>query len=264
MSNIDAVKALITAINFDRFAQIEALHQPGVTFWPFCGPKVVGSVGVQDWYTEFLRDYADCTYTEEEFIEDGDVVAVRATLEAKGYNWRPFTQRVLDICRMEGGKVADRRIYAMLPDLDLDKSATAAMTNATGFRGGSPGTTRKVAETFFAAWLNGDTAAARECLADKVAAIDTVHGIVTGPDEVAGLPAPAAPAIGAWQVTGTVAGAKDAVVEAATNSERPRLASWVRVVDGKIGVIENYWMLREIGAGSGANKRHLRRVIHPM
>jgi len=62
MSNIDAVNALITAINFDRFAEIEARHNPDVTFSSFRGPTVTSSVGVEDWQRTFLRDYADCNY----------------------------------------------------------------------------------------------------------------------------------------------------------------------------------------------------------
>lgn len=265
MSNIDTVKALIAAINLDRFDRIEALHQPDVTFWPFSGPPVVGSVSVQDWYTEFLRDYADCTYAEEEFIDDGDVVAVRATLEAKGYNWRAFTQRVLDVCEMKDGKVATRRLYAMLPNLELDKAATAAMNSATGFRGGSVSEARKVVEGFFNAWLAGDAEGARPSLAEKSALVDPVHGTSSDPEAIAGTHARiAAPAMGSWQVTGTCCGAKDAVVEAAINPGRPRLASWIRVADGKIAIIEMYWMLREIGVGPKSKTRHMRRVIHPV
>lgn len=265
MSNIDAVKALIAAINLDRFDRIEALHQPDVTFWPFSGPPVVGSVSVQDWYTEFLRDYADCTYAEEEFIDDGDVVAVRATLQAKGYNWRAFTQRVLDVCEMKDGKVATRRLYAMLPNLELDKAATAAMNSATGFRGGSASETRQVAQAFFAAWIADDADSMKACLAEKAALVETVHGTVSDPEAIAGAHARmASPAMGSWQVTGIYGGTKDAVVEAAINPERPRLASWIRAVDGKIAVIEMYWMLREIGIGPESKTRHMRRVIHPM
>src|SRR5882762_7452175 len=66
MSNIDAVNALITAINFDRFAEIESLHQPDAVFWSFRGPTLHDSVSIADWHREFLRDYADCSYTELE------------------------------------------------------------------------------------------------------------------------------------------------------------------------------------------------------
>ena len=60
MSNIDAVNALLTAIHFDRFSEIEARHQPDVTFWSFRGPTLRDSVSVADWHRTFLRDYADC------------------------------------------------------------------------------------------------------------------------------------------------------------------------------------------------------------
>ncbi|MCE7928201.1 MAG: nuclear transport factor 2 family protein [Dehalococcoidia bacterium] len=265
MSNTDAARALIAAINFDQFARIEALHQPDVTFWPFPGPAVLGSVSVQDWYKEFLRDYSDCLYTEEEVVEDGDVVAIRATLEAKGYDWRQFTQRVLDVCEMHDGKVASRRLYAMLPNLELDKAATAAMTGATGFRGGSPSETKKVVEAFMAAVLSGQDDAASACIAEKAALLDNVFGNKTGAaDMVAGWRDRAKPGVGTWQVTGTFCGPRNAVVETSVNAARPRRADWLRIVDGKIGVVETYWMLREIGIGPEARTRHLRRVIHPM
>lgn len=265
MSNIDAVKALITAINFDRFPQIEARHQPDAVFWPFAGPTVLGSVSIQDWYTTFLRDYSDCTYTEEEFIEDGDTVALRATLEAKGFNWRPFTQRVIDLCDMRDGKVASRRLFAMLPDVELDKAATAAMNNATGFRGGTPAETRKIVDGFYTALLGGDAAGAQAFLAEKSALIDSVYGSANGPAAIveafASVPRPA---FGAPRLGRAVCGPKDAVAELTIDPERPRSADWVRVADGKITVIERYWMLREIGVASESPKRHRRRVIHPM
>ena len=265
MSNTDAVKALIAAINFDQFSRIEALHDPDVTFWPFAGPAVLGSVSVQDWYREFLRDYADCTYTDEEYIEDGDVVAVRATLEAKGYDWRPFTQRVLDICEMRDGMVASRRLYAMLPNLEPGKEATAALTSARGYRGGSVSETRKAAEALMAAVLAGDTDSATAHLAEKSVLLDNLFGSATGAGAIASdWTTRANPGLGSWQVTGTYCGAKDAVVETAVNTARPRRADWLRIVDGKVTVIETYWMLREIGVGPEARTRHLRRVIHPM
>ena len=90
---------------------------------------------MEDWHTTFLRDYADCNYTDLEYIEEGDSVAVRATIEAKGYNWRPFTQRVVEVFDFVGGGVSERRMYGMLRDVELDKPSTAAMTGALEFRG---------------------------------------------------------------------------------------------------------------------------------
>jgi len=221
-------------------------------------------VAIQDWYTGFLRGYADCNYTEAEFIEDGDTVAVRATIEAKGYNWREFSQRVVDVCEMKDGLVANRRLYAMLPDLELDKPATAAMNNATGYRGGSVDDTGNVVQGFYKALFAGDGDGARALLDGKGALIDSVYGVATGPDAIMGLLASIPrPAFGAWRCAHTFRGTRDAVVELAIDPVRPRAADWVRIVDGKIAVIERYWMLREIGIAQGSEKRHLRRVIHP-
>ena len=265
MSNVDAVKALLAAIHLDRFAEIEAAHLPGATLWPFRGPLVHGSVAIQDWYTEFLRSYADCTYAEAEFIENADTVAVRATIEAKGFNWREFTQRVIDVCEMKDGLVAARRLYAMLPDLELDKPATAAMNNATSYRGGTVDETRKVVRSFYGALLRGDADGAKAFLDGKAALIDSVYGVAAGPDAMMdALAAMPRPAFGSWRATSMLCGAKDAAVELAIDPSRPRAADWVRMVGDKIAVIERYWMLREIGVSQGSEKRHLRRVIHPM
>ncbi len=265
MSNIDAVNALITAINFDRFAEIEARHNPDVTFSSFRGPAVTSSVGVEDWQRAFLRDYADCNYADIEYIEDGDTVAVRATLEAKGYDWRPFTQRVIEVFAFEAGGVQERRLYAMLPDVELDKTATAAMNAALEFPGGNASQTKKLVGEFYAAILAGDGEAAAGFLDDKSVLIDAVHGVAQGPQNVValklGLPKPA---FGAERVTHTYAGAKDGCVEIAIDPARPRLADWVRVVEGKINVIESYWMLREIGVAPAARKRHERSAVYPI
>ncbi len=265
MSNVDAVKALLTAIHLDRFADIEAAHLPDATLRPFGGPSVRGSVGIQDWYTEFLRSYADCTYAEAEFVEDGDTVAVRATIKAKGFNWREFTQRVVDVCDMKDGLVARRRLYAMLPDLELDKPATAVMNNASGYRGGTAEETRNVVQGFYNALFGGDADGAKAFLDGKAAFIDSVYGVVTGPEAIMDLLSKMPrPAFGSWRATHILCGTKDAVVELAIDPARPRAADWVRIVDGKIAVIERYWMLREIGISPDSQKRHLRRVIHPM
>jgi ketosteroid isomerase-like protein len=266
MSNVDAVNELLTAINFDRFAEIEARHNPDVVFWSFRGPTLRNSVAVGDWHREFLRDYADCNYTQLEYIEQGDAVAVRATIEAKGFDWRPFTQRVVDVLRFEDGGVAERRLYATTPDLELDKPATAAMTNATGFRGGSDSVTRAAVDGFYSALLAGDRQTAAMFLSEKAALVDGVYGIAVGPDKVLdALALVPRPLFGSWRVTNTLAGPKDALVELAIDANRPRAADWVRIVDGKIAVIEGYWMLREIGIESFATRRarHARQVILP-
>jgi hypothetical protein len=265
MSNIDAVNALITAINFDRFPEIEARHNPDVVFTSFRGPTLHSSVAVEDWHTTFLRDYADCNYADLEYVEKGESVAVRATLEAKGYDWRPFTQRVLEVFDFDHGGVSERRMYGMLQDLELDKPSTAALTNALEYKGGSAGDTQKILDGFSAAVLAGDTETAASFLADKVTLIDTIYGIVNGPTAVlevlASIPRPL---FGTYRVTRTLAGAKDGVVETSIDANRPRKADWLRIVDGKILVIESYWMFREIGFKPETHDRHVKQVILPI
>ncbi len=266
MSNIEAVNALLTAINFDRFAEIEARHNPDVVFNSFRGPILHSSTAVEEWHHEFLRDYADCNYSELEYIEQDDTVAVRATIEAKGDDWRAFTQRVVEVLSYEGEGISERRLYGMLPDLELDKAETAAMTNATGFRGGSVSATKTAVTGFFGAMLKGDHETALTFLHDKAALIDTVYGTTTGPQNVIDLFAKIpAPLFGVWRVTRTLCGAKDALVEMAIDPARPRAAHWVRVVDGKVAVIESYWMFREIGVNPRGErrKRHVKQVILP-
>ena len=265
MSNIDAVNALITAINFDQFKEIEARHSPDVLFTSFLGPIIHSSVGVEDWQRTFLRNYADCNYTGLEYIDQDDTVAVRSTIEAKGYDWRPFTQRVIEIFRLNGEEVQERRMYAMLQDLELDKPSTAAMTAALEYRGGSVSATKKLLTDFYAAALSGDKETAATFLDDKALLVDTVYGVANGPQNVLDLRAAIPrPFIGVERVTNIYAGAKDGCVEIAIDPSRPRLAEWVRVVDGKIKVIESYWMLREIGVKPAMKWRHQRQVIMPI
>lgn len=269
MSNIPAVNALITAINFDRFAEIEARHRPDAVFTSFRGPTLRDSVSIADWHKEFLRDYADCNYTELEYIEQGDTVAVRATIEAKGYDWRPFTQRVVETFRFNGGEeVAERRLYGQLRNIELDKPATAAMNDATGYKGGSASATKSAVEAFYNALLGGDRESALSHLAAKPAIVDGVYGIATGPENIVdffgSLPMPA---FGTLRVTNVLAGEHDALVELAIDPARPRIADWVRLVDGKVTVIERYAMLREIGVNpyeNYAGDRHARRAILPI
>ncbi len=268
MSNIDAVNALITAINFDRFDEIEALHQPDVLFASFRGPTLHDSVAVADWHRAFLRDYADCNYAEIEYIEQAGTVAVRATIEAKGYDWRQFTQRVVEVFRLEDGAVAERRMYAMLRDVELDKAATAAMTNALGYRGGSPAESRKVFEGLVAALTAGDMEAAKTFYHDQAVLIDGVYGVAVGFDNVTALVAARPrPAFGTERLTATYFGDHDILIEAAIDPAHPRKAEWLRLVDGKIIMVETYWMLREIGVNPYENlarDRHQRQVILPI
>ena len=269
MSNIPTVNALITAINFDKFAEIEAYHAPGAVFHSFRGPTLRDSVAIADWHREFLRDYADCNYAELEYIEQGNVVAVRATIEAKAYDWRPFTQRIVEVFEFdEHGEVSGRRLYGMLRDIELDKPATASMTDAQGFRGGSASGTKSTVDKLFAAAATGDIDAIKEQSNEKATVIDGVYGIASGIDNVIGLiSARPRPAFGSERVTQTFAGEHDALVELAIDPARPRLAEWFRLVDGKVRVVEAYWMLREIGVNpyeNYANDRHRRQVILPI
>lgn len=267
MTNIDTVNALLTAINFDRFAEIEALHNPDVTFASFIGPILHDSVAVADWHTTFLREYADCNYTELEYVDEGDRVGVRATIEAKGYTWRPFTQRVIESFVVEGRGIATRYLYAMLRDLELDKAATKAMEDAAEFPGGSPTATRKAVDAFIAAIQcdEFDHDATAALFDDKAVLIDTVYGNASGLDNIVeatrALPTPL---FGTPRVTNLLCGAKDALVEIAIDPSRPRQAYWIRIVEGKIRVIESYWMLREIGIKLSEAERHKRVIIQPI
>ncbi len=269
MSNIPAVNALITAINFDRFSEIEAHHRPDAVFWSFRGPTLHDSVSIADWHREFLKDYADCNYAELEYIEQDNVVAVRATIEAKGYDWRPFTQRVVEVFEFdENGEVVERRLYGMLRDIELDKPATASMTDATGYKGGSAGSTKQAVEKLLAALASQDMDAVNELVHEKATLIDGVYGVATGVDNILALGAARPrPAFGTMRVTRMVTGEHDALLEWAIDAGRPRLAEWWRFVDGKVRVVEAYWMLREIGANpmeNYAQDRHRRQVILPI
>ncbi len=267
MTNTDAVNALITAIHFDRFAEIEAHHAPDATLHSFRGPILRDSISIGDWHREWLRDYADLEYTDIEYIEADDTVAVRATLNAKGYDWREFTQRVVDVFRFEGGEVKERRLYGMLPDIELDKPATQSLATALEDRGGGASKTRQVVEAFYNALLSADAEAATAHLDDKATIIDSLIGVATGSaDLMKTIATTPAPAFGQWRVTNIVAGERDALVELAIDPSRPRAADWVRVVDGKIRVIEGYWMLLEVGISMNTFRRdrHQRQVIMPI
>jgi hypothetical protein len=265
MSNLSTVNELLTAINFDRFYEIEARHAPDVIFHSFRGPTLRDSISVADWHRQFLREYADCNYTDLEYIEQGDAVAVRATIEAKGYDWRPLTQRVVEVFHVGHEQVTDRRLYGMLRDVELDKPAQQALDAALEVRGGNASDTLRVIEGALAAT---DAESAAEFLDAKAVLIDSVYGIAVGPENILALMhATPRPAFGIERVTNIYAGEHDALVETAIDPTRPRLADWCRVVDGKIRVIERYWMLREIGVNPYVNyarDRHQRQVILPI
>ena len=196
----------------------------------------------------------------------GESVAVRATIEAKGYDWRLFSQRIVEVFDFVDGGVSQRRMYAMLADVALDKAATVAMNNALEFRGGSTSVTLGILDGFFSALLASDRETALGFLADKATLVDSVYGVVSGPenvlDAIAGTPRPA---FGSSRVTRSFAGVKDGMVETAIDPSRPRRADWVRIVDGKIMVIEAYWMLREIGVQPESYQaRYPKQVILPI
>lgn len=268
MSNIDAVNALITAINFDRFAEIEAHHAPDVNFQSFRGPNIRGSVALGDWHRLFLKDYADCNYTALEYIEDGDVVAVRATIEAKGYDWRSFTQRVLEVFRLVGGEVVERRLYGMFRDIEFDKPVNAAMDDALGYRGGSKAASRRAVEEMLAARAAGDGESTASAYHEKPVMVDGIYGLAAGTGAIESLVnARPRPAFGVERPTLIVAGEHDVVVESGFDPTRARRAEWYRLVDGKIRVVETYWMFREIGVRPDenyANDRHQRQVVLPI
>ncbi len=265
MSNVELVNAFLTAIHFDRFAEIEARHLPNATFYSFRGPILRDSLAIADWHREFLKDYADCNYTDIEYVDAGDTVCVRATIQAKGYDWRSFQQRVLEVFEFEADGIAERRQFGMFPDIELEKPANASLTAATAFKGGDAGATATALEGFYAALLAGDLDSAATFLDPKASLIDSVYGVATGPEQMLGLlQALPRPLFGSWRVTHTYAGPKDGIAELRIDPHRPRLAQWVRVVEGKIMVIENYWMLREIGIEPRFHReRHPRQVIMP-
>ncbi len=266
MSNLSTVNDLLTAINFDRFHEIEARHAPGVIFNSFRGPALRDSISVADWHRQFLRDYADCNYTGLEYIDEASATVVRATIEAKGYDWRPLTQRVVEVFHVQDELITDRRLYGMLRDIELDKPAQQALDAALEFRGGSAADTRKVIESAVASATNGEAVA--EAFDPKAVLIDSVYGVAIGPESIAALMASTPrPAFGVDRVTAIHASEHTALVESAIEPSRPRVADWYRLVDGKIRVIERYWMLREIGVNPYVNyarDRHQRQVIMPI
>lgn len=249
MTHLEAVQELIEAIDYDRFTEIEALHAPGATFHSFRGPILHDAISIGDWHREFNRNYADLTYTENELIEDGDTVAVRTTFDAKGYDFRRFSQRALDVFELDSDDlVVHRRLYAMLRDLEFEKPVQTAYDFAVETRGGSVSGTRSAVTKFYESLLGGDAEGLPDLLHDKSAYIDSVYGVAAGKDAFAEIWAMVPrPAFGAWQIAAITAGDNAAVVELVIDPTRPRLAHFVRVVEGKIAVIEAYWMIRELG-----------------
>jgi len=267
MSNIDAVNAFLMAIHFDRFAEIEARHAPDALFQSFRGPTLRDSVAIADWHGAFHRDYADCAYTEIEYIEEGNTVVIRATIEAKAPDWRPFTQRVVEVFEFSENGIQRRRLYGMMPDLELDKPAQQALDNALGYRGGGVAATRQTVEQWLAAFSQGDLDAARAMLHEKNANIDSVYGVTTGFDaSMAAISARPKPLFGTVRPIALYCGEHTALIEEAVDPARPRRARWVRLVDGKVAVFEYYWMLREIGVDPFGDRRarHKKQVILPI
>ncbi len=222
-----------------------------------------------DWYRDFLERYADCTYIDPELIEEGNTVAVHAVISAKGYDWREFEQNVVDVMDFDDrGLITRRRLYAQQRDVVLDKAPTAAMKAAKEADGGSQSATRKAVDAFYAAMLAGDADTAKGLIHDKSAYIDSVYGIGAGADTMLDIMAQVPqPTFGSWRITSSVAGKDAALVEMAIDASRPRAADWVRVLDGKVSVIEGFWMLREIGINpleEYSRDRHSRRVVQPI
>ncbi len=269
MSHIDAVNELIDAINRDRFDLIEAIHNDDVNFHSFRGPILNDAVAVGDWHRLFHNNYADLTYTENEFVEEGDKIAVRTTFDAKGYDWRRFSQRAVDVFDLtEDGGVSRRRLYAMLRDIELDKASNSAYEYALETKGGSASGTKTVVTSFYDALFAGDSDAAKELIHDKCAVIDSIYGIAAGKDAIVevwqSIPRPA---FGSLRITNIIAGGTAALVEFSLDGNRPRLAQWVRVIEDKVAVVETYWMLREAGFNSAEeyrHDRHLKKVILPI
>jgi hypothetical protein len=137
-----------------------------------------------------------------------------------------------------------------------------------GYKGGSSSATRTTIEKLFAASASGDVDGIKEQSNEKATVIDGVYGVANGIDGVIGLvSARPKPAFGFERPTRTLAGEHDALVELAVDPARPRLAQWFRIVDGKVRVVEAYWMLREIGVNpmeNYAQDRHHKQVILPI
>ena len=268
MTYSEAALDFIDAINYDRFAAIEAAHNADAVFHSFRGPILHSNVAIEEWHREFLRNYADCTYNNVELIEEDNQVVACAIIEAKGYDFRRFFQRIVDVFEFDDEEFIDaRRLYAMLRDIEMDKQVAAAHSYAVETRGGSATGTRDVVSKFYDAVLQGDGDAAKELIHEKSAVIDSIYGIAPGADAIVEvLAAPPKPAFGVLRVTNTIAGENVALVELSVDPSRPRTAHFVRVVEDKVAIVEVYWMLREIGFNpfeEYSRDRHHRRAILP-
>ncbi|MFQ5381888.1 MAG: nuclear transport factor 2 family protein [Dehalococcoidia bacterium] len=267
MSNTETIEALVSAIEHDRFREIAELHRPGAVFHTFRGPTVSGGTAAGGWYAAFLRDYADCSYSDRALLEQGDVAALAATLGAKGVDWRAFDQRVLEFFEFEEGLVAARRIYAMPARFEYPKPVADAVAKLKEAEGVGASSVEATARGFVEALLAGDRDGARAFLSEDSVLVDGVFGVATGSDSVlelvAALPAPA---FGVWRLSRCVAGNRAAALEMAIDPARPRAAAWVRVSEEKVASIEIYWMLREIGVtpAVGSMPRHPKQVILPI
>ncbi|MDZ7728513.1 MAG: hypothetical protein U5Q44_10180 [Dehalococcoidia bacterium] len=198
MSHIDAAKALIRAIDYDTFSQIETAHHPLCTFHSFRGPILQDALAIADWHRIFARNYADLTYTESEYIEQDDTVAVRATLEAKGYDWRRFHQRAVDVMEFDEYElVTGRRLYAMLRDIEFEKQVENAFKFASEAKGGKQAKTEEIVRNYYTAILSGDDETARGLLNEKCAHIDPIYGVAAGADAMVEIPA-SVPEAGVW------------------------------------------------------------------
>ncbi len=266
--SVSTAKQLVDAINFDRFDDIQKLHASGVTFHSFRGPTLKDNIAVRDWQTELLERYADCTYTEEEIVDDSDIAALRTTIVGKGYDWRQFAQRALDIIQVDDdGRINTRHLYAMLRDIDLDKSIESALSRANEYPGGSEKTATELAIKFCEMDISSNRGIASDILDENSVFVDSVYGSAKGPDAITSLlEAIPKPAFGIPRMQTCIAGIKDVVTEIAVDPQRPRFANWIRIVEDKIVVVERYWMLREIGVNpfvEYSRDRHRRQVNLP-
>jgi hypothetical protein len=268
MANSESATALLTAINFDRFDEITTRHTPDVQFRSFRGPALSDSIAVRDWHRDFVEQYADCSYEDVESFDDGDVVCLTADIQAKGYDWRPFSQHALEVMSFRDDRVESRRMYGMLRDVELGKAETAALKAAKEYPGAKARATKKAVKAFYEALAAGDDEKATAQLDEKAAFIDSVYGIANGPEEILALmKSVPTPAFGQSRITSMFAGPREAVVEQAIESSRPRSADWVRILEGKIKVIERFWMLREIGVNpfeEYSRERHHKEAIPPI
>ena len=267
MSTSGTVDALISAIERERFRDIAELHQAGAALHTFRGPTAWGGVAIGEWYGRFLRDYADCSYTERSLVEDGEVAALRATIEAKGYDWRVFEQHVLEFVEFEEGLISARRIYAMPARIEYPKPALDALQKLEGTAGGGPAPVAAAARGFVDALLEGDRDGAAALLADDAVLIDGVFGVATGSEAVLELVSTLpSPAFGTWRLLRCIAGENAAALELAIDPQRPRAGAWIRVNEERVAAIEMYWMLREIGVTTGVVSipRHPKQVILPI